>query len=102
MWSILHHVRNQRNTPNFIKNGLIISLLQDCLKSPRPQICTQSIDRRSEREIFFENLASSVGVKWSGDLPPDSTHMLTCEHLHPAQSSSPSTLSNNRSEQYHI
>ena len=99
MWSILHHVRNQRSTPNIIKNGLIILLLKDCLKSPRPQICTQSIDRRSEREIFFENLASSVGVKWSGDLPPDSTHMLTCEHLHHAQYSSPSTLSNNRSEQ---
>ena len=91
MWSILHHVRNQRSTPNIIKNGLII-LLKDCLKSPRPQICTQSIDRRSEREIFFESPASSVGVKWSGDPPPpDSTHMLTCEHLHPAQSSSPST-----------
>ena len=94
MWSILHHVRSQRNTPNIIKNGLIILLLKDCLKSPRPQICTQSIDRRSEREIFFENLASSVGVKWSGDLPPDSTHMLTCEHLLSAQSLSPSTLSN--------
>ena len=100
MWSILHHVRSQRKSPNIIKNGLNISiLLKDCLKSPRPQICTQSIDHRSEREIFFESLASSVGVKWSGDLPPDSTHMLTCEHPHPAQLSSPSSLSNNRSEQ---
>ena len=101
MWSIVltTFTASCTKSKKHSKNGLIILLLKDCLKSPRPKIYTQSIDRRSEREIFFESLASSVGVKWSGDLPPDSTHMLTCEHLHSAQSSSPSTLSNNRSEQ---